>query len=173
MSSLVSRVKGELLNPVTVYNFLDASTKSLTIDSQLGGITGLYDLGQSLRDIPAGQIAFFTIPNFPRGEAVPGDTANVLWTQPEDDAIFASFRNDVPASSTLFAPATSGTKTSIAVGLSADSQRLESPAGTRTATPSTKPAPSASPAAKPATIPARTANESICAGLARTAGGYR
>src|ERR1700722_8895948 len=102
MSSLVSRVKSELLDPVAIYRFLDAATKSLSIDSQLGGITGLYNLGQSLRSIPSDKIAFFTIPNFPRGDVVPGDTANVLWTQPEDNEIFASFADDVPASSTLF-----------------------------------------------------------------------
>jgi LCP family protein required for cell wall assembly len=174
MSSLVGRVKGELLNPVAIYNFLDATTKSLTIDSQLGGITGLYDLGQSLRGIPSSKIAFFTIPNFPRGEAVPGDIANVLWTQPEDSEIFASFRNDVPASSTLFAPDPTQAKTSIAAGLAAAAQHLESSPSIRTATPSTKPAPvtkptptptpTASPASKPVTIQARTGNQSICAG---------
>lgn len=169
MSSLVSRVKGELLNPIAIYKFLDATTKSLTIDSQLGGITGLYNLGQSLRGIPSSKIAFFTIPNVPRG-----DGANVLWKQPEASQIFASFRGDVPASSTLFAPAAS----SVAAGLSADGQRLESPSSTakstRTATPSTKPTPSgsapvgptptASQSAKPISIPARMANQSICAG---------
>jgi LCP family protein required for cell wall assembly len=182
MSSLVSRVKGELLNPIAIYNFLDATTKSLTIDSQLGGISGLYDLGESLRGIPSNKIAFFTVPNFPRGEVVPGDTANVLWTQPEDNEIFASFRNDVPASSTLFGTAPSGAKSSIAAGLAADGQRLESPSGTRGPAPSTTmpsttmpsmkpspharpaPVPSASPASKPITIQARTANQSICAG---------
>src|ERR1700749_3511846 len=71
MSSLVSRVKSELLNPLAIYRFLDAATRSLTIDSELGGITGLYDLGQSLRDLPQDKIAFFTLPTFPRGEVVP------------------------------------------------------------------------------------------------------
>jgi len=157
MSSLVSRVKSELLDPVAIYQFLDATTKSLTIDSQLGGITGLYNLGESLRGIPSGKIAFFTIPNFPRGEVVPGDTANVLWTQPEDDRIFASFRDDVPASSTLFAsPAAPGKTASVA----ADGQRPEAASGT----PSAKPTPSASPTANHATIQARTASQSICAG---------
>ncbi len=99
MSSLVSRVKSKLLNPLAIYRFLDATTKSLSIDSQLGGVTGLYNLGQSLRGIPSAKIAFFTIPNQPRG-----DGANVVWTQPEDNKIFASFRDDVPASSTLFGP---------------------------------------------------------------------
>src|SRR5487761_330289 len=138
MSSLVSRVKGELLDPIAIYKFLDATTKSLTIDSQLGGITGLYNLGESLRGIPSSKIAFFTVPNFPRGDVVPGDTANVLWTQPEDSRIFASFRNDVPASSTLFPPATSGTKTSVAAGLSADGQHLQSPSSAQTTTPPVK-----------------------------------
>jgi LCP family protein required for cell wall assembly len=168
MSSLVSRVKSELLDPIAIYRFLDAATKSLTIDSQLGGITGLYNLGQSLRGIPSSKIAFFTIPNFPRGDVVPGDTANVLWTQPEDNQIFASFRGDVPASSTLFAPATSGTKTSVAAGLAADGQHLESPSSTPsstpTATPSVTPTRTASPASSHIAIQARTANQSICAG---------
>jgi LCP family protein required for cell wall assembly len=175
MSSLVSRVKSELLDPIAIYRFLDAATKSLTIDSQLGGVTGLYNLGQSLRGIPSSKIAFFTIPNIPRGEVVPGDTANVLWKQPEASQIFASFRNDVPASSTLFAPVATATDTSIAAGLSADGQRLESPSSTAKSTraatsptpgasASAKPTTSASPAAKPITIQARTANQSICAG---------
>jgi len=164
MSSLVSRVKSKLLDPLAIYRFLDAATKSLTIDSQLGGITGLYNLGESLRGIPSSKIAFFTIPNFPRGDVVPGDTANVLWTQPEDNQIFASLRNDVPASSTLFAPAASGTKTtSVAAGLAAAGQHLETqastPSSTPTATPSVQPSRTTSPA-----IQARTANQSICAG---------
>ena len=37
----------------------------------------------------------FTLPNFPRADVVPSDTANVLWTQPEDSEIFASFRDDI------------------------------------------------------------------------------
>jgi LCP family protein required for cell wall assembly len=178
MSSLVSRVKSELLDPIAIYRFLDATTKSLTIDSQLGGITGLYNLGQSLRGIPSSKIAFFTVPN----ELDPGNTANVLWTQPEDNQIFASFRNDVPASSTLFPPATTETKTSVTDGLAADGQHLQSPSGTPSATPSgthratpsttptpaRKPASSTSTSVSHATIQARTANQSICAGLTTT-----
>lgn len=102
MSSLINRVEGKYYNPLAIYRFLDAATKSLTVDTQLGGITGLYNLWQSLRGIPTKDIAFFTLPNFPRSEVVPSDTANVVWTQPEDNEIFASFNNDVPASRTLF-----------------------------------------------------------------------
>src|SRR5579863_5714317 len=143
MSSLISRVKSELLDPVAIYRFLDAATRSLTIDSQLGGITGLYNLGQSLRSIPSDKIAFFTIPNFPRGEAVPGDTANVLWTQPEDSEIFASFADDVPESSTLFdsAPPTITSAGAHLVGPSASGTATSSgsPASGATASADTSP----------------------------------
>ena len=158
MSSLIDRVKSELLNPLAIYRFLDAATRSLTIDSQLGGITGLYDLGQSLRALPSDRVAFFTLPNFPRGEVVPGDVANVLWTQPEDSRIFASFRDDVPASSSLFATAPARHATA-AAGLSAG------PADKALAHPAAKAAtPSASPGGVAVKLQARTANQNICAG---------
>jgi LCP family protein required for cell wall assembly len=163
MSSLVSRVKGELLDPVAIYNFLDATTKALTIDTQLGGITGLYNLGQSLRSIPSSKIAFFTVPNYPRGEVVPSDTANVLWTEPEDGRIFASFRNDEPASSTLFG-STSST-TAVSSQLVTPSATATSPAADRS-TAAAQPTVSASPSgtASSVAIQDRTANQSICAG---------
>jgi LCP family protein required for cell wall assembly len=171
MSSLISRVKSQLLNPLAIYRFLDAATRSLTIDTQLGGITGLYDLGQSLRDLPSDKIAFFTLPNFPRGEVVPGDTANVLWTEPEDSEIFASFRDDVPASSSLFAAAAPH-KGSVAAGLSVGTPHRV--AGHSASTASASPAPSApsapgastaaSPGGTKVSLQARTANQNICDG---------
>jgi len=190
MSSLIDRVKSKLLNPVAIYRFLDAATKSLTIDSQLGGITGLYNLGQSLRSIPSDKIAFFTIPNSPRGDVVPGYTANVLWKQPEDKEIFASFSNDYPASSTLFAPppdtttsgahlarpSATGTTTPPGTPTSTTSPATTAPATTSppttgpsgtpasTVTASASPSPSASGTATQATIQSRTASQSICAG---------
>ena len=166
MSSLISRVKSELLDPVAIYRFLDAATRSLTIDSQLGGITGLYNLGQSLRSIPSDKIAFFTIPNFPRGTQVPGDTANVLWTQPQDNEIFASFQDDVPASSTLFdsAPPDITSSGEHLVEPSASGTATPSGSPSNSATSSRGPSPTASGTASPATIQARTADQSICAG---------
>src|SRR5580693_687392 len=161
MSSLISRVKSELLDPVAIYRFLDAATKSLTIDSQLGGITGLYNLGQSLRSIPSDKIAFFTIPNFPRSEVVPGDTANVLWTQPEDSRIFASFEDDVPASSTLFGsppPAITSSGEHL-VEPSASGSATTSGTSAPASTAAAQPSPTASGTAGQATIQARTANQ--------------
>jgi len=104
MAALVRRVKGELLNPVAVFRFLDAATRSITIDSQLGGISGLYKLGSSLRGLPSSKITFFTLPNYPRSLVDPQDLANVLWTQPLDSRIFQAFRDDVPVSKALLRP---------------------------------------------------------------------
>jgi LCP family protein required for cell wall assembly len=173
MSSLISRVEGKLLDPLAIYRFLDAATSSLTIDSQLGGITGLYDLAESLRGIPSSKIAFFTVPNYPRSDVVPSDTANVVWTQPEDNKIFASFRDDVPASSTLF-----GSSTGASVPLTEDSPQLVTPSATVATAAGTPKAAHSSPAATPSasastatsgsagqpSIQARIANQSICAG---------
>ena len=145
MSAMIGRVKGELLNPVAVYRFLDAATRSLTIDSQLGGITGLYNLGESLRNIPSGKIAFFTVPNHPD----PAQPADVVWTQPEDSKIFASFRDDVPASSTLF---------------KGNPANPPEAAGRGDSVTGTTPPPSVSPTPSKLPIHGRTANQSICAG---------
>jgi LCP family protein required for cell wall assembly len=100
---LIARARSEMFNPLATYRFLDAFTKSLTVDSQLGGITGLYRMEQSLHGIPAGKIALFALPSYPRASVVPSDTTDVLWTQPVDSEIFASFRDDVQASRALLA----------------------------------------------------------------------
>jgi len=104
MSSLVSRVKSELLNPVAIYNFLNAATKAVTIDTGLGGITGLYQLASSLKGMQRNQVTFFTVPNYPRALVDPTDNANVLWTQPAASLIFQAFQDDVKVSKALFAP---------------------------------------------------------------------
>jgi LCP family protein required for cell wall assembly len=101
MSSLVARVKSRLLNPIAIFRFLDAATKSITIDRQLGGIHGLYNLAVSVKNLPPSQVTFFTLPTYPRYVVVPSDTANVLWTQPQDSLIFQAFRDDVPVTRAL------------------------------------------------------------------------
>jgi LCP family protein required for cell wall assembly len=101
MSALVGQVKAKVLNPLALYRFLDAATKSLTIDSQLGGIRGLYNLATSLKNLPPGQVTFFTLPTYPRSYVDPADTADLLWTQPQDSLIFQAFRNDLPVSEAL------------------------------------------------------------------------
>jgi LCP family protein required for cell wall assembly len=189
MSSLINRVKSKLLNPVAIYQFLDAATKSLTIDTSLGGVTGLYDLASSLRNLPSSKVAFFTLPTYPRSEVVPGDTANVLWTQPQDNGIFQSFRQDVPASASLFSsPAGASATASPTAGspgspgssdssgpASATSPGIASPAGSSppgsspgTSSPDASGA-SPSPGATSSPGPAPTATPSLAIPSARTA----
>jgi LCP family protein required for cell wall assembly len=103
MSALANRARSKLLNPLALYRFLDAATKALTVDTQLGGVGGLYDLGTSLKNMAPGQLTFFTLPTYPRSLVDPSDLANVMWTQPLDSQIFAAFRNDVPVSQALLA----------------------------------------------------------------------
>jgi LCP family protein required for cell wall assembly len=177
MSSLVQRVKSKLLNPVAIYRFLDAATKSLTIDTKLGGVTGLYDLASSLRNLPSRKVAFFTLPTYPRSDVVPGDTANVLWKQPQDDEIFRSFSRDVPASRSLFSapasPASPGASVvpgaPVAPGASASPSVPATPGASASSQPSAGTSgATASPGATPKPVPsqaipsARTANQNIC-----------
>jgi LCP family protein required for cell wall assembly len=147
MSSLVSRVKSELLNPLAIYRFLDAATSSLTIDSQLGGISGLYNLAASVRSLPPSKVTFFTVPNYPRSQIDPTDTANVLWTQPVAGQIFRSFQDDVPVSQAL-APSP---------GPSQPAASGSASAGQSASSPDTSPSPQPSPV-----VSARTANQNIC-----------
>ncbi len=169
MSSLIQQVKSKLLNPIAIYRFLDAATKSLTIDTKLDGVTGLYNLASSLRRLPSSKVAFFTLPTYPRSEVVPSDTANVVWTQPEDGEIFQSFRNDVPASRSLFAAASPSASPS--AGAAGPTVSGAAPSVTPGATASGQghgPVPASSP--QPGITPslpipsARTANQNICAG---------
>ena len=171
MSSLIQRVKSKLLNPLAIYRFLDAATKSLTIDTKLGGVTGLYDLASSLRNLPSSKVAFFTLPSYPRSEAVPSDMANVLWTQPQDSAIFQSFRDDVPASRSLFS-ASAGPSASSSPSASAAAPSATPPASASQGGSSPTASPGAQPTARPSVpIPsARTANQNICTGLTHRGG---
>ena len=102
------------------------------------------------------------------------DTANVLWTQPEDNAIFATFRDDVPASGSLFG-ARPAHKESVAAGLSlgaphkvaghsASAAAASAAAASAAASSASAAGKAATPGATPVDIRARTANQSICAG---------
>jgi LCP family protein required for cell wall assembly len=168
MSSLISRARSELLNPLAIYRFLNAATSSLTVDSQLGGVTGLYNLEQSLHGIPASKVVMFTLPNYPRSEVVPTDTANVLWKQPAASQIFASFRDDTPASSSLLAaapaaPAKAPAAPAKATAAPAAIEQQRAAVGPASQ-PSVSPvsSSSAAPALPPVNISGRSASQSIC-----------
>jgi LCP family protein required for cell wall assembly len=95
VSSLVKRAQGKVMDPDAIYRFADAASSSLTIDSQLGGVTGLYNLTKTLRAIPSGNVYQFTLPTSSSG------THYLLWKQPQASKIFAAIRADKPVSSAL------------------------------------------------------------------------
>jgi hypothetical protein len=104
-AALMARVRSDLSDPLATYRFLDSFTRSLTIDSQLGGITGLYHLAQVLRGLPAGKINFYALPTRQRASAALADSTDALWTQQAGSELFASFRNDVQVSQATLAAA--------------------------------------------------------------------
>ena len=152
MSSLANRAKSELYNPIAIYRFLDAATKSITIDSRLGGITGLYNLVNRLRSMPASKLTFLTLPTFPRSLVDPTDTANVMWQQPTTTAIFNSLRDDVPWQGTATGqPASMHSGTPSAPASPSAPRETASPAQAL-----------GSPQPSPA-VTTRTASQNICA----------
>ena len=82
---------GTLLNPVRLYNFLDAATKSLTTDPELASLNKLRGLAGQLKDIGLKEIQFLTVP-FESYEPDP----NRLQFAPEADELWERIRNDEP-----------------------------------------------------------------------------
>jgi LCP family protein required for cell wall assembly len=82
---------GTLVNPVRLYKFLDAATKSLTTDPGLASLNKLGGLSRSLKGIGLDQIQFLTVP-FKTYEPDP----NRLEWAPGADRLWYRMRNDLP-----------------------------------------------------------------------------
>ena len=147
MSSLANRAQGELYNPIAIYQFLDAATRSVEIDSGMGGIHGLYALATELKRLPPKKLTFITMPTYPD----PSSTANVLWQQPEANQIFNSLRDDVPF--TGLAGQHSGRGSSARPAEPGAAQQAGTPAQDGSGSPTPAPSPS---------VTTRTANQNIC-----------
>ncbi|MFP5252592.1 MAG: LCP family protein [Actinomycetes bacterium] len=82
---------GTLLNPVRLYNFLDAATKSLTTDPELASLNRLRQLATQLKDIGLAEIQFLTVPF----ESYPADANRLQWA-PEAEQLWERIRRDQP-----------------------------------------------------------------------------
>lgn len=92
LASLFKKVKsnGVLMNPMRLYELLDAGTRSIAADPGLDSLEELAKLSRSVSNIPADQSAFLTVPrqqyrlNTNRDELV----------QPDADMLFTAIRYD-------------------------------------------------------------------------------
>jgi LCP family protein required for cell wall assembly len=103
MSSVVKKALSTdmLTDPIREYQFLDAATKSITVDDGLT-IGKMRSLAGSLKGITSGKVQFVTVPNHP----YPADPNRVQWDADTSKTLFAAIAkdNNLPAAPT--APAT-------------------------------------------------------------------
>ncbi|MBU7598632.1 LCP family protein [Streptomyces sp. P38-E01] len=94
LASLVRKVRGNgvLMNPAKLFPVLNAATSSVTADSGLNSLTELYDLVRSVRNIPAEEVRFMTVPRQPYRQNPNRDELR----QPDAARLFAQLREDRP-----------------------------------------------------------------------------
>jgi LCP family protein required for cell wall assembly len=93
LSSLARKLKadGTLSNPAKMLEIADVVTKNLTIDDGLASIPTLLTVGNRLKDIDVGKIAFVAVPTVP---AVI-DSNRLQMAEPAASQLFAAMRNNV------------------------------------------------------------------------------
>ena len=82
---------GTLVNPVRLYSFLDAATKSLTTDPGFANLKTLTGIAGQLKDIGLGDIAFLTVPF----ETYQPDPNRLVWA-PAAEPLWDRLRLDKP-----------------------------------------------------------------------------
>ncbi|GAA2146538.1 LCP family protein [Nocardioides koreensis] len=87
---------GTLSNPIKVVSFLEAATKSLTLDEQIGSLKKIGQLAYEFRDIGLDKIQFLTIPN----TVDPEDPNHLVWT-PEAKRVWHKIVDDEPLTKRL------------------------------------------------------------------------
>ncbi|GAA4120744.1 LCP family protein [Nocardioides fonticola] len=108
---------GTLSRPDRILSFLDAATKSLTLDSGLGNLVKIARLGSEFAGIGLDNIRFLTIPN----TVDPQNPNHLVWT-PDAATVWSRLKNDEPLARRLNSDAISaanvpngnGTKTDAA-----------------------------------------------------------
>ncbi|MGH3444628.1 MAG: LCP family protein [Nocardioidaceae bacterium] len=119
---------GTIANPMRLYHFLDAATKSLTTDPDLANLKSLAGLARSLQHIGLGHIQFITVPF----ETYQPDPNRLVWA-PSAKTLWQRIRHDEP----LTAKELQGVTTA-----------AQHPEGSPSATPSSSPHGHKSPTAK-------------------------
>ncbi|MGA5271879.1 LCP family protein [Streptomyces lydicamycinicus] len=143
LGALVKKVQsnGVLLNPTRLYPVLDAATSSLTTDSGLASLRGLYELVRSTRRIPTERVQFMTVP---RQEYHLDPNRDEL-RQPDAGRLFARLHRDLRV--TVTPPQDAGEEP-VRTGNGSSDDRPDTPS---------EPAPSSGPA-----FPGTTAEHGVC-----------
>jgi len=146
MSSMANKIVSAdtLASPLTLFNFLNAATKSLTVDDDLGNLRKMADVGFQFRNIGLSKIQFSTIPS----DYDPVDPNRIRWL-PAADRVWKSIRNDKPLTTRQASEA-----------ISAD----QVPGGTESPTGGGSPSAGQSPTGSPSVRPTQEA-EAEAAGL--------
>lgn len=85
--------KGTLTNPLRLNAFLEATTRSLSVDDGFG-ISEIRDLGLSMRSVRADDIEFFTVPVAGLGRSPDGQQSIVNLDETAGDALWAAVSRD-------------------------------------------------------------------------------
>ena len=93
LSSLTRKIKddGTLTNPARMLGIADAITKNLTIDDGLASVPTLLTVGNRLKNIDVGKVAFVATPTVP----ATADLNRLQLAEPAASQLFAAMRNDV------------------------------------------------------------------------------
>jgi LCP family protein required for cell wall assembly len=93
VASMVKTVlsSGTLSRPDRLLGFLEAATKSLTLDEGLGNLYKIAKLGYEFRGIGLDNVQFITIPN----KVDPDDPNRLVWTR-QADVVWNRIKNDEP-----------------------------------------------------------------------------
>src|SRR5205814_10324304 len=104
---------GLLFNPLKLYRFLDAATKSIRTDPHFG-LTQLKKLANELHGLNPDHVQLLTVPlSNPDGHAQIGgqDASVVFWDRPQANAIWHALSSDTPLPGTKKHHRRSGTPT--------------------------------------------------------------
>jgi LCP family protein required for cell wall assembly len=93
ISSMIRKVTsaGVLINPIKLFNLLDAGTKSLTTDQNLSDLKSMQTIAESMVDIRPSDITFVTVPF-----TYNADMSTVSWDQAKAQRMFKAIINDKP-----------------------------------------------------------------------------
>jgi len=108
IASLINKVvsAGTLANPITLYKFLDAATKSIQTDPSFASISALVSLGRSLEHIGLDHVKFVSVPY----QAYPADINRVEWA-PQANKLWDLMINDKPLTKDLLTGAVNAANT--------------------------------------------------------------